>query len=58
MKNIVIYLLFAPVYLCFMIWTFGTDMKLLMTVNGIAPVILFSLSIAVTVKKEDQESKV
>ena len=55
MKNILTYLLVAPIYLYIMIWTFGDNIPLLKTVNGVILVILFALYAFTSVK--NQKSK-
>lgn len=50
MKNLFTCLLVAPIYLYFMIWTFGDNISLLKTVNGVILVIVFALYAFVNVK--------
>lgn len=56
MKNIFTYLLAAPVYLYFMIWTFENNISLLKIVNGVVLVVLFALYTFVNVKHRKNKS--
>ena len=56
MKNIFKYLLFSPVYLYLMVWTFGNNTKLLTTVNGVVLIVFFVLYVIFSIRNRASQN--